>query len=266
MRLAALRVATSGGGSAGLSCAASCQSRRGGKRSYSSFVRVRQGRNSTTGLDSPLVWNASWIEQILQQNESVVFYPEALQLDSDTWSPNSQQATSVSRMLFPEDNPLSKLALSFARRFGLPTTTHVYFSGPGGSALEPHTDMYDVFVIQLFGSKTWTVCVPNPDSDIAGYYTAAELCQLQENRLRRQNGCTKYSAIHNSRLFSCKQVVLFPGYGFYIPKGVIHFAQVAQRSLEASVHVCRPPQHWAAMDRFAASGNVCSHFGRESDC
>ena len=47
--------------------------------------------------------------------------------------------------------------------FGTPTTAHVYHAEAQDSrALAPHTDPYDVVVVQLRGSKQWTTCVPHP--------------------------------------------------------------------------------------------------------
>ena len=46
--------------------------------------------------------------------------------------------------------------------FGTDSTIHLYHATQQGSrALQPHTDPYDVLVLQLQGSKVWTTCVPD---------------------------------------------------------------------------------------------------------
>ena len=46
--------------------------------------------------------------------------------------------------------------------FGTDSTVHLYHATqPGSRALQPHTDPYDVLVLQLQGSKVWTTCVPD---------------------------------------------------------------------------------------------------------
>lgn len=37
-------------------------------------------------------------------------------------------------------------------------TIHVYFSSPGAAALANHTDVTDIFVLQLDGAKDWFLC------------------------------------------------------------------------------------------------------------
>ncbi|EGD79911.1 hypothetical protein PTSG_10194 [Salpingoeca rosetta] len=46
--------------------------------------------------------------------------------------------------------------------FGTESTVHLYHATQNESrALMPHTDPYDVLVIQLHGSKRWTTCIPD---------------------------------------------------------------------------------------------------------
>ena len=59
----------------------------------------------------------------------------------------------------PDADPVARLATAFLDVFGFPVSVHAYASGPSQSALQPHSDPYDVFVVQLSGSKDWTVRV-----------------------------------------------------------------------------------------------------------
>lgn len=53
-------------------------------------------------------------------------------------------------------------------------------------------------VLQLYGSKKWTTCIPRPtkllpaDVDIDSL-SEADRCQLQEIQLKQQKGCTSYT-------------------------------------------------------------------------
>lgn len=122
--------------------------------------------------------------------------------------------------------------------FGTDSTVHAYHSAIHNSrALMPHTDPYDVIVLQLEGRKTWTTCIPEVYSDtenqnihvqaiaenITDTYTPAQLAQLQEIRRQRQQGCTSYSD-EDLRGMKCRTFTLEKGDALYMPKGMIHFA------------------------------------------
>ena len=64
----------------------------------------------------------------------------------------------------------TSLGNDVAAIFAAPTTLHAYVTGAYGSALETHTDPWDVLVLQLRGSKLWSLCeaavVPNSTSPV----------------------------------------------------------------------------------------------------
>lgn len=75
-------------------------------------------------------------------------------------------------------------------------TLHVYASGPRGSALPKHTDPHDALVLGLYGEKTWTVCVPGGDAEIADWRLKANLrfrCGGWDDEADRASlGCAEY--------------------------------------------------------------------------
>ena len=151
--------------------------------------------------------------------------------------------------------------------FGTESTVHLYHATENASrALMPHTDPYDVIVMQLQGSKQWTTCVPGaqtvaPTSDSAdpaddgdmASFTDAQLGQLQEIRRQRQQGCTSYTD-ENLRGMKCSTFTLNEGDTLYLPKGIIHYA-IAQEggSSHITISLERKGLAWADALMFAAA-------------
>ncbi|EGD80129.1 hypothetical protein PTSG_13037 [Salpingoeca rosetta] len=166
----------------------------------------------------------------------------------------------------PVQEQVEQLQAGVRRVFGMDSTVHVYHATQQDSrALQPHTDPYDVLVLQTSGSKRWTACVPSSapesssaanddassssssssanasvaDTDATAAATAqpkmtpAQLAQLQEIRQRRQQGCTRYSDADLSGM-ACTNFTLRAGDVMYMPKGIIHFALANE---EGSTHL-----------------------------
>ena len=106
--------------------------------------------------------------------------------------------------------------------FGTNSTLHLYHAATSGSrALLPHTDPYDVIVVQLQGSKSWTTCT----AAVAGAsdMSTAHRAQLLEMQLQQHEGCTSYTD-ENLRGMECSTFTLNEGDTLYLPKGIIHYA------------------------------------------
>ena len=59
------------------------------------------------------------------------------------------------------DPQLRRLLGDFVKTTGFRSTLHVYYGGSNSTGfLAPHTDPYDVFVLQIEGIKHWKLCVP----------------------------------------------------------------------------------------------------------
>lgn len=54
--------------------------------------------------------------------------------------------------------PLTELTAAWWATLGMHVGANLYLSPAGGSAFAPHADETDVFVLQLSGSKRWSVC------------------------------------------------------------------------------------------------------------
>ena len=113
---------------------------------------------------------------------------------------------------------------------GMPSSAHLYASAAGAQVLQPHTDPYDVIVLQLAGTKQWHVCVPRENAAAEkSNLTDAQRCQLQELELDSVQGCTKYTA-EETRSMRCENFTMAPGDFLYMPKGAVHYAHTADDS------------------------------------
>ena len=88
-------------------------------------------------------------------------------------------------------------------------TAHVYASSPGAAALANHTDVTDVLVVQLRGSKTWRVC-----GRAQAAFTHGEL-----------DRCAAYGASEMAAVADCEAATLSPGDALYVPRRSIHSAR-----------------------------------------
>ena len=150
--------------------------------------------------------------------------------------------------LSPVNDLVAALQDGVQAAFGTQSTIHTYLATQQDSrALMPHTDPYDVVVVQLHGTKHWTSCIPAPEQPDAKHHeqqrggepqnhaslSPAQLGQLQEIRRERQQGCTAYLDDHLKGM-RCSNFTLRQGDTMYLPKGIIHYALAGP---EGSAHV-----------------------------
>ncbi|CAJ1933696.1 unnamed protein product [Cylindrotheca closterium] len=102
-------------------------------------------------------------------------------------------------------------------------TIHLYLSKPESSALANHTDVTDIFVLQLSGAKEWILC----DADAPQFAH-----KLDRNLRGKLDLCTTYNAAEMDSL-RCERTILYPGDALYLPKHVVHSAQATPDGLSA---------------------------------
>lgn len=154
----------------------------------------------------------------------------------------------------------------------LRTGIHVYTTGPlkGARGLKPHTDPYDVFIVQLEGRKKWTVCTPVPKlinaaasehvqpstsappwtaaDDVAGStvpaLSSAEKAELHLQDQHKSGQCTFYTDESLEEL-DCFEVMLEAGDTYYMPKGLVHYAEsTGAMSMHATISFDRNRATW----------------------
>ena len=107
---------------------------------------------------------------------------------------------------------LARLCAALGRRFSSRVQTNAYLTPPGARGFNPHWDTHDVFVLQVSGSKRWSI-----------HGTPVKL----PLRGQRFEPGTPPGAV--SREFE-----LGPGSALYLPRGLMH---AARSTAEPSLHI-----------------------------
>ena len=109
--------------------------------------------------------------------------------------------------------PLTRFCRDLELSLGHAVQANAYLTPAGAAGLAPHHDTHDVFVLQLHGTKHWTIRAPLVDMPLARHHSDHE------------------AAATSPVLFEAD---LVPGDCLYLPRGFIHSA-AAQTG--ASLHV-----------------------------
>ena len=115
-----------------------------------------------------------------------------------------------------------------------PVTTHVYISPRTINTLDIHTDPYDVFVVQLQGTKLWKICLPRANPSDSQCSTQADRALRREMEGWHGMGGTNYAA-EELDLMDCEYVETRVGDALYIPRSFVHVAEAT--SSEPSMHI-----------------------------
>ena len=123
---------------------------------------------------------------------------------------------------------------------------NLYLSKPDANVLPPHTDRYDVFVLQLWGKKTWNTCIPFEPQD----RSEADRAELHEVRQDKEDGCTRYdkTELLSDSKMDCDEFEMNSGDTLYMPKGTIHVAHTEKRS--AHLTIALPMRGFTLSDMF----------------
>lgn len=116
---------------------------------------------------------------------------------------------------------------------------HAYFSNEQAEALKPHTDPYDVAVVQLAGSKEWTVCFPGVTNRTRHLSPAGRArAYADQNEVGK---CVQYSKAELMTL-ECSSFELKQGDTLYLPEDTIHFAQTGTGQSSLHLTIALGPQ------------------------
>ena len=121
-------------------------------------------------------------------------------------------ATVIFRQLQERVPTLARLCVALGRRFSSRVQTNIYLTPADAQGFAPHWDTHDVFVLQVSGTKRWSI-----------YDTKVRL-PLRGQRFERGTLPGDVS----------DEFELGPGSAVYIPRGLMHSARSTD---EASLHI-----------------------------
>ncbi len=121
-------------------------------------------------------------------------------------------ATVVFNQLHTRVPALARLCVALGRRFSSRVQTNVYLTPPGAQGFAPHWDTHDVFVLQISGTKRWSI-----------YDTRVRL-PLRGQRFEPGTPPGEVS----------DEFELGPGSAVYLPRGLMHAARSTD---QPSLHV-----------------------------
>ena len=121
-------------------------------------------------------------------------------------------ATVIFNQLHKRVPMLARLCVALGRRFSSRVQTNVYLTPPDAQGFAPHWDTHDVFVLQISGTKRWSI-----------YDTKVRL----PLRGQRYEPGTPPGEVSD-------EFELGPGSAVYLPRGLVHSARSTG---QASLHV-----------------------------
>ena len=121
-------------------------------------------------------------------------------------------ATVIFNQLHARVPALARLCVALGRRFSSRVQTNVYLTPPGAQGFAPHWDTHDVFVLQISGTKRWSI-----------YDTKVRL-PLRGQRFEPGTPPGDVS----------EEFELGPGSAVYLPRGLMHSARSTD---QPSLHV-----------------------------
>jgi bifunctional lysine-specific demethylase and histidyl-hydroxylase NO66 len=105
--------------------------------------------------------------------------------------------------------PIARFCRELETDLGHAVQANAYLTGPRAVGLAPHHDTHDVFVLQLHGTKQWTVREPLVEAPLRRHRSDADVAARQPVRLTAE---------------------LVPGSCMYLPRGFVHSAQAQEGS------------------------------------
>ena len=119
--------------------------------------------------------------------------------------------------------PLAEFCRSLEVELGHAVQANAYLTPPGAAGLSAHHDTHDVFVLQVHGSKHWTLREPLVDAPLARHRSNHEAAAEQP---------------------VLEEVDLGPGDCLYLPRGFIHSAAAQEgTSLHLTIGVLATTVH-----------------------
>ncbi|MFJ8825249.1 cupin domain-containing protein [Streptomyces sp. NPDC102467] len=145
--------------------------------------------------------------------------------DTALWRSFADGATLVLQALQRTWEPVAEFSTRLGTELGHPVQANAYVTPPQNRGFDAHYDVHDVFVLQIAGTKRWTIHEPvHPDP-------------LRDQPWTGHRAAVAEAARGTARI----DTVLEPGDVLYLPRGWLHAAQ-AQGSV--SIHLTLGVHNW----------------------
>lgn len=152
---------------------------------------------------------ATWIDDLVHPGKALGLFGEG--------------ATVVLQSLHRWWPPLTRFCHELEVELGHAVQANAYLTPPGAAGLTPHHDTHDVFVLQVHGTKHWTVREPLVEAPLARHRSDHE------------------AAAQQPVLFEADMA---PGDCLYLPRGFIHSASAQEGvSLHVTIGVLADTVH-----------------------
>ncbi len=136
--------------------------------------------------------------------------------------------------------PLGAFARKLAHDLSRPVHVNAYVTPGGAQGFGSHFDPQDAFIIQVEGSKDWTLREPA---------LARPLAHESWDHLRQRPG---WDVARIERAAPWRQLTLRPGDCLWLPRGWVHSARSGQvMSLHLTLSFATWTGHWAALELLA---------------
>lgn len=146
-------------------------------------------------------------------------------------------ATIVMQGVQEYHEPLGDFARRLAHDLSRPVHVNAYVTPPGSQGFGSHFDQQDAFIVQVEGSKDWTLREPA---------LARPLAHESWDHLRRQPG---WDVARLEETAPWRRLTLRPGDCLWLPRGWVHSARSSQAmSLHLTLSLATWTEHWAALE------------------
>lgn len=172
---------------------------------------------------------------------------------------SDKMSSAVLKSIGTENRPSLKTIRKTLRTvFQVPININAYISAPSSKALPAHTDPYDVFAIQLNGTKTWDLCYPK-SSSTSMLSAQADRALARELEMANPSGCTQHADLLTDANLECEKVIMKPGDVLYLPRGILHQAKADSMSVHLTVAVDQTGSTWKDLFLQASASFGGSH-------
>ncbi|MEU1123424.1 cupin domain-containing protein [Streptomyces sp. NPDC005899] len=145
--------------------------------------------------------------------------------DTALWRAFADGATLVLQALQRTWAPVSDLATALSAELGHPVQANAYVTPPQNRGFDDHYDVHDVFVLQIQGTKRWTVHEP------------VHLDPLRDQPWTDHRSAVAEAAASEAHI----DTLLEPGDVLYLPRGWLHAARAQG---EVSIHLTLGVHTW----------------------